>query len=641
MGAKNYLNLLQHWAWFLVIGLLLGAGSAYGVSIYQSPVYSATTRVQVISAPKGSGTDFTYISDQQLVQTYVQILKTRPILELARQRLGFELDPLKISITSLPNTQLIDISVEDGSPQRSADIANNLVEVFIKRNSEQQAARFSDSENSLRTQISQIETQITNLQNQSSATSDAQLQDNITKTRAEMGRLQSLILSTKDEITALNKVEKVGYATPTPNPLTISKINEKEFQLGQLQNTYDQYSQIYANLVILGKNPLQSDASALQTQSTLALYSQIRANLLSSYENIRLARLNSTSNIISIEPAAAPLEPIRPKVPVNTLLGALVGLMLAGALVFLIEYLDDTLKTAEQISQVLGLPVIGYIAEIEHGKQATPYVSENPRSPISEAFRSLRTNLEFAGVDKPIKTLLVVSVHPSEGKSTVAANLAVSLAQSGKHVILMDADLRRPHIHTFFGLSNRAGLSDLFRDATTLTDVTRPWRDPNLCIVTSGDIPPNPADLLGSKKMETILNTARKTADIVIVDAPPFLVADASILAARMDGVLLVIRPGKTPSDAALSTLEQLKRSGARLVGVVMNRIPRNRPYYYGGYRHYTAYYKGAYAYYDSVTAKNSSRHPGKSSGWSLGTLFWRPKKVTNTPETLDGYKNP
>ena len=641
MGAKNYLNLLQHWAWFLVIGLLLGAGSAYGVSIYQSPVYSATTRVQVISAPKGSGTDFTYISDQQLVQTYVQILKTRPILELARQRLGFELDPLKISITSLPNTQLIDISVEDGSPQRSADIANNLVEVFIKRNSEQQAARFSDSENSLRTQISQIETQITNLQNQSSATSDAQLQDNITKTRAEMGRLQSLILSTKDEITALNKVEKVGYATPTPNPLTISKINEKEFQLGQLQNTYDQYSQIYANLVILGKNPLQSDASALQTQSTLALYSQIRANLLSSYENIRLARLNSTSNIISIEPAAAPLEPIRPKVPVNTLLGALVGLMLAGALVFLIEYLDDTLKTAEQISQVLGLPVIGYIAEIEHGKQATPYVSENPRSPISEAFRSLRTNLEFAGVDKPIKTLLVVSVHPSEGKSTVAANLAVSLAQSGKHVILMDADLRRPHIHTFFGLSNRAGLSDLFRDATTLTDVTRPWRDPNLCIVTSGDIPPNPADLLGSKKMETILNTARKTADIVIVDAPPFLVADASILAARMDGVLLVIRPGKTPSDAALSTLEQLKRSGARLVGVVMNRIPRNRPYYYAGYRHYTAYYKGAYAYYDSVTAKNSSRHPGKSSGWSLGTLFWRPKKVTNTPETLDGYKNP
>ena len=629
MEIKNYLELIQHWAWLLIIGLVLGAGSAYGYSSYQSPVYSASTRVQIISAPKGTGSDYGFINDQQLGQTYIQTIKTRPVMAAVSQKLGYAVDSRLISATMLANTQLIDITVEDADPQRAADTANTLVEVFVQSNAEKQALRFADSEASLKSQIAQVEAQISTLQNQSTAVSDAKLQENITKTKIEMGRLQSQIVTLKDELFKLKLAPLVGRSTPTPSPENVSQINEKDFQLTQLQNTYDQYSQIYANLVILGENSIKTDSSAQQMQSTLALYQQIRANLLSSYENIRLARLTSTSNIISIEPALAPNLPIRPKIPTNTGLGALVGLMLAAAIAFLVEYLDDTLKTADQISQVLGLPVIGYIAEIEHGQKERAYVSENPRSPVSEAFRTLRTNLEFAAVDHPLKSLLIVSVHPSEGKSTIAANLAVTLAQGGKHVFLLDADLRRPHIHRFFGLTNRAGLSDLFRDTVSLADVTRPWSDPNLCIVTSGDIPPNPADLLGSKKMETILSTAKKTADIVIVDAPPFLVADASILAARVDGVLLVIRPGKTPADAALSTLEQMKRSGARIVGVVMNRIPRNRPYYYGGYRHYTAYYKGAYAYYDSIDKQNTRRSGSSSAnGWSLANLFKKPKNI-------------
>jgi succinoglycan biosynthesis transport protein ExoP len=255
----------------------------------------------------------------------------------------------------------------------------------------------------------------------------------------------------------------------------------------------------------------------------------------------------------------------------------------------------------------------------------------------------LRTNLEFAGVDQPLKTLLVVSVHPGEGKSTIAANLSITLAQGGKHVLLIDADLRRPHIHHVFSLANRAGLSDLFRDSTSLADVARSWKDSTLGIVTSGSIPPNPADLLASKKMESILALASQSADMVIVDAPPFLVADASILASRVDGILLVIRPGKTPMDAALSTLEQIKRSGGRIVGVVMNRIPRNRPYYYGGYRHYTAYYKGGYAYYDtSAPRKGISNHNGGKAPKSsfMRNLFGKQKKASPALEQTDSTKN-
>jgi capsular exopolysaccharide synthesis family protein len=619
MEIRQYLSLAQRWAWLLALGLILGAAGAFAFSVYQQPVYAAAARVQVISAPKGSGTDVSYIYDQQLAQTYVQTLKTRPILDAVGQRLGYVVTGDQIAAQIVTNTQLIDITVEDTDPQRTAEIANTLVEVFVERNLEIQSRRFSDSEESLKTQIAQVEAQIADLQAQSTAATSAKVQENIDKTSAEMERLQTEIVTLQDEIARLTTPAATN-ATPSVSPETVlAQINEKNLQLQQLRNTYELYQQIYANLVVLGSSPAGgTDTGLAQMQATLALYQQIRSNLLASYENIRLAQLNSTSNIVSIEPAVAPETPVRPNVPVNTGLGGAVGLMLAAAVIFLIEYLDDTLKTSEQIRDVLGLPVIGYIAEMEHG-QENLYVSENPRSPVAEAFRTLRTNLEFASVDQPLKTLLVVSVHPGEGKSVIAANLSFTLAQGGRHVLLIDADLRRPRIHHYLGMTNRIGLSDLFRDSKSIAEVTRPWKDTNLGVITSGGMPPNPADLLASEKMGSILIAAKQAADAVIVDAPPFLVADASILSSRMDGVLLVIRPGKTPIDAALATLEQMKRSGARIIGVVMNRIPRNRPYYYGGYRHYSAYYKGEYSYYDAPH-KERSNHSGKNGS---GNWFW------------------
>jgi capsular exopolysaccharide synthesis family protein len=190
--------------------------------------------------------------------------------------------------------------------------------------------------------------------------------------------------------------------------------------------------------------------------------------------------------------------------------------------------------------------------------------------------------------------------------------------------------MRRPHIHRIFGMTNRTGLSDLFRETLSLTDVMRPWKDSNLFIITSGGIPPNPADLLASHRMETILEKAKQSADVVVVDAPPFLVADASILASRVDGILLAIRPGKTPMDAAVTTLEQMRRSGGRIIGVVMNRIPRNRPYYYGGYRHYTAYYKGDYSYYDSSESSRPRRDV--KNAWAALNPFARSVKPKVEP---------
>ena len=605
MEIKYYLTLARHWVWLLLLGLVLGGGVGYGLSSIQEPIYQTSTRVQVMSAPRSSGNDYAYWTEQQLALTYAQTIKTRPMLDAVAERIGGSVSTAQIRTQAVTSTQLIDIFVEDTDPQRAALIANTLVDVFIERNYQIQSERFAESEKSLEAQIEQVDAQIEALQSRSVAASSAEAQQTLQKTQAEIQRLQNELLTLQNEIDALKYPTSLpgSRATPTPSAETRAQLNEKELQFKQLQSTYDLYQQIYTNLLVMGESSSLngSNSEQEQMQSTLALYRQIRANLLSSYEGIRLARLSSTSNIVSIEPAVVPGSPIRPKPLNNVGMGMAIGLILAAGIIFLVEYMDDTIKTVDQVSTVLGLPVLGYIAELEHN-QGKAYVSENPRSPVSEAFRTLRTNLEFAGVDKPIKSLVIASVHPSDGKTTIATNLAITMAQGGRRVLLIDADLRRPRVHHHLDLPNRAGLSNLFHEQVSIQDVARLWKDKKLGVITSGSLPPNPADLLASERMGLILNTATKVTDMVIVDAPPFLVADASILASRVDAVLLVVRPGNTPLDAAVTSIDQLKRAGANVVGVVFNRIPRSQPYYYGGYRHYLGYYQGEQGYYASAS---------------------------------------
>jgi capsular exopolysaccharide synthesis family protein len=610
MELKYYLSLVWHWAWLLLLGLVLGGAVGFWASSLQEPVYKTSTRVQVMSAPRSGGNDYSFWTEQQLAQTYAQTIKTRPMVDAVAEKIGGDVSTGQIRTQTVANTQLIDIFVEDTDPQRAALIANTLVTVFIERNYQIQSERFSESEKSLEAQIQQVDAQIDALQTRSVAASSAETQETIQKTQDEIKRLQTELLALQNEIDTLKFPPRLpgSISTPTPSAETRSQINEKELQVRQLQATYDLYQQIYTNLVVMGQSNNLSNANVEQEQmqSTLALYRQIRANLLGSYEGIRLARLSSTSNIVAIEPAIAPGSPVRPKPLSNMGMGMAIGLVLAGGIVFLIEYLDDTIKTVDQVSLALGLPVLGYIAELEHN-QDKAYVSENPRSPVSEAFRTLRTNLGFASVDKPIKSLLIASVHPSDGKTTIATNLAITLSQGGKKVILIDADLRRPRVHHHLDLNNRVGLSDLFHEQIAIQDVTHVWKNKNLGVVTSGGIPPNPADLLASERMAAILESAGRISDIVIVDAPPFLVADASILSSRVDGVLLVLRPGKTPLDAALISLEQMKRAGANVLGVVFNRIPRNQPQYYGGYRYYSSYYHDEKSYYGELPQVSDS----------------------------------
>jgi len=319
-------------------------------------------------------------------------------------------------------------------------------------------------------------------------------------------------------------------------------------------------------------------------QVLLGQYRQSYTNLMQTYEEVQLAEANATASIIQMENASPPERPVSPKILTNTFLAAVVAFVLVVGLIVLFESLDNTIKKADHVTQRLKLAVLGSITghASEPGK---PVAITQPRSSVVEAFRTLRTNIQFSSVDVPISSLLVTSPMLGDGKSTVASNLAVVMAQAGQQVILIDADLRRPRLHTIFALRNRPGLSRLFVQADLqLTEALQTTEVAGLMVVTAGYLPPNPLELVGSDRMAGILRQAQDQADMVIIDAPPVTaVSDAAVLAKRVDGVLLIVSMGQTQMDASLEALDQLNRAGTKLVGVVLNdkKAKKSRYYYY------------------------------------------------------------
>jgi non-specific protein-tyrosine kinase len=206
----------------------------------------------------------------------------------------------------------------------------------------------------------------------------------------------------------------------------------------------------------------------------------------------------------------------------------------------------------------------------------------DPRSPISESYRKLRTNLSFSSLDKPLRTLVITSAAPDEGKSTTIANLAVTMAQSGKKTILVDCDLRRPSLHTIFGLNSEPGLTNMLLNEGSSPPLQQTEIE-NLYLLASGAKPPNPADLLGSNKLDKVIEQLVETADIVLFDAPPIIaVTDAAILGSKVDGVLLVVRAGKTRRDHAERAKEMLEKAKVNIVGVTLTNAPKDSSI--GGY---------------------------------------------------------
>jgi len=588
VDIKGYFYLIWSSAWLILLAGVLAGVAAYVISVRMTPVYEATTRLLISAPPALSAIDpSSLVTGQTIASTYSEMLLDRPVLQAVIDQLRLDTTPedLKkkkiVTVEAVTNTQLLAIAAQDPDPQRAADIANAMAAVFSARIRELQSQRYSASREGLAKQVADMEQQITTTSSQIAA---IQQQLDASATQTAVSATQTSVAATQTQPAATQTAEASAKSTATA-----------------------------------ATAPVVADPSTLaQLQARLTQYRTIYASLVTSFEQVRLAEDQTSTNVVVSEPATAPILPVRPRTILNTLLAAVAGMLLAVGTLFAIETLDDTIKDPDEIRRKLGLPILGMIAWHE-APQDQPVALAEPRSPAAESFRSLRTSVMYAAVDRPLRRLMITSPTPEDGKTTVASNLAVVVSQNEKLVLLIDADMRRPQVHRKFNLQNRVGLSELFvQPLEKIATVIQASAAPRLAVLTSGGLPPNPSELLTSKVMGQILDKLDQAFDLIVIDTPPVLsVTDAAALATAMDGVVLVAKPGKTKLAALQQAVEQLRGVNARILGVVLNEVKlgsRKYGYYYGGYD--TKYSR----YYESGDGKRR-----------------KPKRADQTPSTLAG----
>ena len=297
------------------------------------------------------------------------------------------------------------------------------------------------------------------------------------------------------------------------------------------------------------------------------------------------------ARVVVEQRASIPEEPVSPKSTRNLLVGLAIGVLLGIGLGFLRDRLDNTVKERQTLEEITGVGLVGSIP-LDKERRKEPAISfDSDNSAIAEAFRKLRTNLQFLAVDNPPRVIVITSSVPNEGKSTTAINIALALAEGDHNVVLVDGDLRRPRLDKYLDLVGGVGFSTVLAGRASLDDVLQKTRFPKLTVLTSGAVPPNPSELLGSLAAQKVFAELRSRFDYVVVDSCPLLaVTDAAILAADADGVLLVARFGKTKREQLTHAVRNLRDVGAPLLGAIFAMTPArgNSSYsssYYGDHR--------------------------------------------------------
>jgi len=536
MELNKYIFPLRKWWWLVAASTLIAALFSFLSTQRQPLVYQAHTTLMIgmtINDPNPSSNEL--VLGQQLAAAYADLANREIVRSATKNALRMDALPAYIA-QALPNTQLIEITVNDTDPERAQKVANELAAQLmnlspISAQSEERGRQefIHERLNNLETQINETEAQI------------AQLQEELA------------------------------------NTFSAQEISDKQDQIFSLQ----------------------SKLSTMENNYGLLL------------SNTQQGAINTLTIIAS---ADLPTNPMGSLKGLTVLLAATAGFVLSACSAYLLEYLDDTLKSPDSVMRLFSAPILGRIFE-----QADPinedrlYDADNSSHPLTEPFRALRTELDLAEMGQRLKTILVSSPDSGDGKTSVAVNLAMSIAQRNKRVYLLDADLRKPKIHKLFNLPNDEGLADVVF-ARAVFD----WRSGikevgQVSVLTAGNKPSDPAELLSSEKMELFLSELEEIADVVVIDGPPMFVPDAMILASKADGVLLVVRPGHTRISLAKATMEHIKLVGARVVGVVLNRIPLRGADYYAG-KSYLYTYGSNYG----------DEHEGKENQISFGSIVFR-----------------
>ena len=593
-----------------------------------------------------------------------------------------------LTVKRVPNTRLIEVRFDAGDPQLAAAVVNTHLQNFIEQNFRSRYDATTQASNWLASELEELRIKVEKSEDARIAYERANqiwtIDEKQNITSQKLGDVSKSLTDAQTELVqrqAYYQLAHAGDLNAVPQiqeSALITNLQQKyEDATAAYEDALAQYGPNYPKVVRLEKSKKEAAAAVDRGKETVVAVvdgqyraARDRVDLLtdtlnqakvdSNDQSEKLVQYNilvhdaesnkqlydgllqklkeasisaglRSSNIRIVDPALAPSSPSRPQKGRNILMALVVGLIGGVGLAFFREYLDNTVKSPDDIENLAGLPslaVVPAMPNMNGHRGNTPrlvkdisddgtngrieLVSYNqPKSQVSEAFRALRTSLLLSQADHPPQVILVTSALPREGKTTAAVNLAVTLAQLGDRTLLIDSDLRKPGVRRALNLTipRELGLSSYLAGVASLDEatITHP-AIPNLVALTTGPVPPSPADLLSSMRMREAIADLRNRYKFIVIDSPPVMAAtDAVIISALTDGVLLVVRSGETPKEAFKRTRDLLAAVKCRLLGVVLNAVDANAPDYYYSYR----YYPYAYGYGYGEESHRMPEHPG------------------------------
>ena len=511
LDLQHYLDVVRRRKWTIIVVAAIVAAVALGLSLSQTPRYRATAEVLLQGDDAEQRLGATGPADPRVNASRVDT--EIGVIESNLVRRAVEEDLGRepdVSVSAVGETDIVEISATSTDPEEATREANLYAETYVEWRRKRTIDDLLAAQETVQAEI-------------------RSLQDQLDAAQAPLEELEEQLFFSDDE---------------DDRELVRAEITETEAEI-------------------------QPQIDAIQ--GALALY---RTELSSLQVSQRVTR---TGGAQIISEALLPEEPFAPQPLRNGVLGVVVGLMLGVGLAFLRETLDDRVRSREELERITGWPTVGLIPVIPAaGGDGSHDLAtlEAPNSPAAEAYRTLRTTVQFIGLERPLEVLQVTSAKPAEGKTTTASNLAIALARAGKRVILLDADLRKPRLHSEFGISNATGFTSMLLDAQLVGDAFHRTSLTNLVVVPAGPVPPNPSELLSLPATRRVLDLLRSECDVLIVDSPPVLpVTDALILSGYVDGVLVVANA----KEAQVSTLkrmhELLEQVNAQVIGVSVNYV--------------------------------------------------------------------
>jgi capsular exopolysaccharide synthesis family protein len=581
----DYLGVIRK-RWRTVLATFLGFVTVAGIITFRLPsVYRATARIVIGTGVakgllnEGSTPWEGYFLERRSFETQLEIIRSEPVAELAAEILGWGDETTSkarreqlaskiqasVSVQHLRDTQIVLLRAVDSSPDRARDIANAVAAAYIDYTRAEGDDARSRSMAWLTSEIESLREQLRH--------SEERLVDYLATEQIDLAGAES---TTPRDSTASDESLRRNLAAAE---LELSEL------LGRYRGRHPKVVETRARVDSLRRRLVEAQGGRAEDHRKLIQYRLLKrdADLDREMYEVLLKKLKavdvreglSDANIRILEHARQPTVPIEPRVFRNLVIAALLGLCLAITLAFGVEYFDRSIGSADEVMRELGLPALGVVCGFGRRGPRAALPAEVPASREGEMFRTLRTNLRFSHVDMPRRVVLLTSTGPDEGKSTVLANLGVSLAQSGRRTLLVDTDLRRPALHRLLDLPNGPGLADVVAGDAELADAVRRTRVDDLEVLACGTLPANPAELIESARLQQLISELRGSYDYVLLDSPPAGgLVDASLLSSIADGVLFVVEPRRFDLRVLRGALRQLDRAGARVYGVVINKAP-------------------------------------------------------------------